>query len=149
MFDLAALKAAHRRAYQETERLVYRAVDRAGPEAVRHVRDKPGFTHRSGDTLAATKARAIRLRSGAKLVVSNRDRKAHWLEHGTRPHVIRPRRAKALRFFWRKIDQVVYFRQVNHPGTRPYRFLYLAAHHAGERIGVMLRSGMRRIARAF
>ncbi|MGD9485749.1 hypothetical protein WDH52_21265 [Streptomyces sp. TRM70308] len=40
---------------------------------------------------------------------------------GTRPHVIRPRRAKALRFDmggW-----VVFAKRVNHPGTRANNFL--------------------------
>jgi hypothetical protein len=149
MFDLAKLRAAHDKLIADTQQLAWRSLEKAGPEAKRHVRDKPGFTHRSGDTLHATKHRVVRLKRGGKLIISNSDRKAKWLNDGTRPHVIRPRRAKALRFFWRKIDRVVYFRQVNHPGTRPYRFLYLAASHAGDRLGVMLRSGMRRIGRGF
>jgi hypothetical protein len=149
MFDVAALRAAHDRVIRETQQLAWRSLDKAGDAAKRHVRDKPGFVHRSGATLHATKARAVRLKRGGRLIVSNSDRKAKWLNDGTRPHVIRPKRKKALRFFWRKIDRVVYFRQVNHPGTRAYRFLYLAASHAGDRLGVMLRGGMRRIARGF
>jgi hypothetical protein len=40
---------------------------------------------------------------------------------GTRPHIIRPRRAKVLRF---EVDgQVVYSTIVRHPGTRPNNFL--------------------------
>ncbi|MGW1989572.1 hypothetical protein [Embleya sp. NPDC001921] len=39
---------------------------------------------------------------------------------GTRPHIIRPRRAKALRFV---VDgEVVYSAIVRHPGTRPNNF---------------------------
>lgn len=40
---------------------------------------------------------------------------------GTPPHVIRARRAKTLRFVWR--GQVVFRRQVRHPGTRGTKFL--------------------------
>lgn len=40
---------------------------------------------------------------------------------GTRPHLIRPRRAKALRFDIR--GRVVYAAYVRHPGTRPNDFL--------------------------
>ncbi|MFE4796239.1 hypothetical protein ACFRFL_14250 [Streptomyces sp. NPDC056708] len=40
---------------------------------------------------------------------------------GTRPHIIRPRRAKALRFEVR--GRVVYAAYARHPGTRPNNFL--------------------------
>jgi hypothetical protein len=40
---------------------------------------------------------------------------------GTRPHLIRPRRAKALRF--EVGGRVVYARLVRHPGTEPNDFL--------------------------
>lgn len=42
---------------------------------------------------------------------------------GTQPHVIRPRNAKLLVFYWPKAGRVVYREKVNHPGTRPNRFL--------------------------
>lgn len=45
---------------------------------------------------------------------------AKWLEEGTRPHVIRPREAKALRFV--QGGQLRFAKKVQHPGTRPYRF---------------------------
>lgn len=41
---------------------------------------------------------------------------------GTRPHVIRPRNARALRFVNARGD-VVFARAVRHPGTRPNRYL--------------------------
>jgi hypothetical protein len=40
---------------------------------------------------------------------------------GTPPHIIRARRAKTLRFEWR--GEVVFRRQVRHPGTRGTKFL--------------------------
>ncbi|WP_327415386.1 hypothetical protein [Streptomyces sp. NBC_01233] len=40
---------------------------------------------------------------------------------GTRPHVIRPRRAKALRFDMG--GRTVFAKKVNHPGTRANNFL--------------------------
>lgn len=44
-----------------------------------------------------------------------------YVLEGTRPHLIRARRAKALRF---EIDgQVVFAKVVRHPGTRPNNFL--------------------------
>jgi len=42
---------------------------------------------------------------------------AGYVEYGTRPHLIRARRARALRF---ELDgDLVYVRYVRHPGTRP------------------------------
>lgn len=46
---------------------------------------------------------------------------AQMVHDGTRPHIIRPRRAKALRFVVG--GQVVYARVVHHPGTRARPFL--------------------------
>lgn len=48
---------------------------------------------------------------------------SHALAHheGTRPHVILPNRAKVLRFT--SGSRVIYTRKVNHPGTRPNRYL--------------------------
>jgi hypothetical protein len=45
-----------------------------------------------------------------------------FFEEGTRPHIIRPRRAKALRFF---IDgDEIHARNVWHPGTREHRMIW-------------------------
>lgn len=49
---------------------------------------------------------------------------------GTPPHIIRARRAKALRFEWR--GQVVFRRQVRHPGTRGTKFLERALPFAAD-----------------
>ena len=45
---------------------------------------------------------------------------AEMVSGGTRPHVIRPRRARALRFTVG--GQTVFATRVNHPGTRPNDF---------------------------
>ncbi|MFJ4469608.1 hypothetical protein ACIP2X_19265 [Streptomyces sp. NPDC089424] len=47
--------------------------------------------------------------------------KARLVLDGTRPHLIRPRRAKALRF--EVGSDVVFTKLVRHPGTRPNNFL--------------------------
>lgn len=52
-----------------------------------------------------------------------------YVHNGTRPHLIRPRRARALRFV---VDgQVVFARLVRHPGTSPSPFLTKALRDAG------------------
>ncbi|WP_329173335.1 hypothetical protein [Streptomyces sp. NBC_01477] len=45
---------------------------------------------------------------------------------GTRPHVIRPRRARALRF--QSGGSTVFAKVVYHPGTRPNNFLARSLH---------------------
>jgi len=56
-----------------------------------------------------------------KFVVGSDVEYAPWVNDGTRPHVIRPRNAKALRFVVG--GQVVYAKVVHHPGTRARPFL--------------------------
>lgn len=52
-----------------------------------------------------------------------------FVNSGTRPHIIRPRRAQYLRF---EVDgRVVYARSVNHPGFRGTRFMERALRDAG------------------
>jgi hypothetical protein len=148
-FDLTAIERAHRQLEADTKRAIDDALRRGETAAKQHVRDNAGFTHRSGATLNATRGRLYRSRRGGRLVVLNSDRKALWLEHGTRAHVIRARRGTHLRFFWRRYDRIFYFRKVNHPGTRAYRFLFRAAHHAGDRIRLGIQRGMQRAARRF
>jgi len=148
-FDLTSLRRSHRQLMADTRRAVDQAMRRAAPEAQKHVRDHAGFTHRSGATLHATTARFMRLKGGGKIRIANANRKANWLEHGTRAHVIRARRARYLRFFWRKLGQVVYFKSINHPGTRPYWFLKRATHHVGDRVRLGIQRGMQRAARRF
>ncbi len=46
-----------------------------------------------------------------------------WLEIGTRPHVIEARIAKTLAFYWPKIGGMFFGKRVNHPGTKPYRYM--------------------------
>jgi hypothetical protein len=58
---------------------------------------------------------------GSTLSVGSNDPKAKWMEFGTRPHLIRPKHAKALRFNMR--GKVVFARVVKHPGTPEYKFL--------------------------
>lgn len=56
-------------------------------------------------------------------VVAN-TRYAMYVARGTRPHIIRARRAKALRFYWR--GKVQFRRSVRHPGTKPNGYLVAA-----------------------
>lgn len=63
---------------------------------------------------------------GLSVLVGSNDPVALWHHEGTRPHVIRARARPRLVFFWQKAGRVVAFKQVNHPGTKPNRFLVKA-----------------------
>lgn len=67
--------------------------------------------------------RVIRRPDGAPAVLVGTDNPiAMFVHEGTRPHIIRPRNAKVLRY-WLGSGAVVFAMKVNHPGTRPNRFL--------------------------
>jgi hypothetical protein len=51
---------------------------------------------------------------------------------GSRPHVILPRRAKALAFWPRGSNQLVFAKRVNHPGSKPNPYLRDSLHLAVE-----------------
>jgi len=56
------------------------------------------------------------------------------IQHGTRPHIIRPRNyGGKLVFYWRKTGQVEHFDYVRHPGMKPKRFLTDPAERVGRR----------------
>jgi hypothetical protein len=58
---------------------------------------------------------------GLQGVVSCNHPAVRFVLDGTRPHVIRPRRAKALRFDMG--GRTVFAKRVNHPGTKPNNFM--------------------------
>lgn len=60
---------------------------------------------------------------------------AGYVEFGTKPHEIRPRNAKALRF--QIGGQTVYARVVHHPGTRPAHYVARAFQNWLGRLGPM------------
>jgi hypothetical protein len=118
-----------------------------------HVPEQPGydqvFRHRNGLLGRDTERRArrvetaarrqagvrtgvLRARIGSSWVTSRPDELVmkvgsdvdHALMHheGTRPHVIRVRSSKAMRYVNNR-GEVVFARQVQHPGTHPNRYL--------------------------
>lgn len=44
---------------------------------------------------------------------------ARTTDKGARPHIIRPVRAKSLRFYWPKVGAIVHRQSVSHPGNAP------------------------------
>lgn len=64
--------------------------------------------------------------AGVNVASTNARGYAQYVSSGTRPHVILPKRGKALRFV--VAGRTVFARRVNHPGTRanPYLVRHLA-----------------------
>lgn len=60
---------------------------------------------------------------GLRTRITNTAEYATYLENGTRPHIIRPKRPGGVLVFQNKAGQTVFAREVHHPGTRPYRIL--------------------------
>ena len=79
----------------------------------------PVDTGRLRASIQADQPRLFSLRPSVR-VFSNLSY-AEMVHDGTRPHVIRPRRAKALRF--RSGGRIVFATVVHHPGTRARPFL--------------------------
>src|SRR6188474_1816071 len=94
----------------------------AGRNAVDHIKRYPGFKPRTGAVQRGTKTRVVRLGGGRLLRITNDHPAAPTLDGGSRPHIIRARTGKALKFTMG--GKVMFRRSVRHPGTRPYKTFY-------------------------
>lgn len=119
--DLSEYRTLVGRSLDVIERRIEDAVEAAAIEGAEFARAVGRYQDRTG-----------RLRSGITAhFISSDGRSVTWeilspapysmyVEAGTRPHIIRAKNAKALRF---EIGgRVVFAKQVRHPGTQPYPF---------------------------
>ena len=85
----------------------------------------PGALKMSIKTVRAPTAKKDQLEAwvGANPQKGGRKGYALWQHEGTGPHTIRPRRAKALVFFWRRIGEVVVRGSVRHPGNPALHYI--------------------------
>ncbi len=128
--DVDKLAREHDLFLARQERIISRELERAGDEAKEHVMRYPEFNPGPRQELQrATQTRVVRTSSGRVLRITNPKPYASAIDQGARPHVITPKRGKFLRFVGR--NGIVFARRVNHPGNRPYRFLYNATDAAG------------------
>lgn len=143
--NLSELRAAHDKFLARHSSMVREVLGDGVDVAHAEIYQHPGFhpvTHRVQDD---TKIVILR---GRTLRISNRNKRARWLEEGTQPHWIFPHKKKVLRFrgkngFW------VSKKVVKHLGTKPYWFMRGARNVAVIRINDALDRGMRRVARNF
>lgn len=128
VLDISNVIRAHERLLAETERAVDEAEELAGRHAEDHVKQYPPFKPRTGNLQASVGHKIVKV-NGRILRVFDKAKYAAYIEYGTRPHEIRARRTRFLRFTVRGV--VVFARKVNHPGTKPYKFLWRATYSAG------------------
>jgi hypothetical protein len=100
----------------------------------KHVYFQSGFKHphpaAKGSIESSVKTRLVRTRNGNVIRIADTAKHAWAQEDGAGPHIIRARRAKALRFIGSG-GVVLYRRMVRHPGNRPTHFLLRATYAAG------------------
>lgn len=152
--NLAALKRAHAKLLRDNAEAHTEALREAGEYAKQHVKTKSKFQRRSqtNSVKDATEYRIVRLHSGRLLKIWNEKKVDGYdvsagLEHGTKPHTITARNAKALRF---EVGGQVLFRvTVHHPGTKRYKFLFKAVNAAHRHVGPRLFRRLEAAARKF
>jgi len=142
--SLVSMKRAHDFILAETSRAMREALAFGGRHAVNHVWSHPGFKPNTGRLQGSTKAKVVRTRGGNLLRLTNSAKYAVPIDTGARPHVIKGRNGGFLhfkgKFGW------VRTRSVDHPGNRPYKFMYRAHHSAARVIERNLTQKLSRIA---
>lgn len=147
MINLDQLQSAHKSFASQHRTMVLGEASDAARHIESHVLQAPLFKPRTRKLQLGTRGSVIALAGTVKVRGQNRTAYAGFIEYGTRPHVIRARRAQYLRFMWR--GKLTFRKSVNHPGTRPYKFLYRAVNSAARICQQGLTQGMARIARSF
>lgn len=146
--NLDALTREHDLFLAREEREIAEALEAAGQHAESFVIDNPGFKPRTGALQKATKHRVVRMRNGRVLRITNSKDYAGAIDGGARAHVIGPKRGRFLRFIGRG-GKVVFARAVNHPGNRPFKFLYRATVSADRVFRADLTRRLDALARSF
>lgn len=146
--NIGSLKAKHRRGKAMIAAAMTKAAEEAGQDALLRSRQSPRFKPRTGALLAATTARVVRLKSGAKVTLKNAKKYAASIDQGAAPHWIKPRGLdKPLRFKIR--GKWVSAWLVHHPGNQAYRFLYRATLTGYRMLARRLEARLASVARKF
>lgn len=83
----------------------------------------PSDAKRTGNYARRFRVEVARVAGGFEFVISNNAKYAAVLEEGSRPHEIRAKKAKYLRFRSRRTGQMVTVKVVNHPGQKKGYFI--------------------------
>lgn len=119
MADFRKFEGAWNREFRTPGGMVGQYLDNRGKALVRLAKGQVGVD--TGALKRSIDHNVSVNRGGLIVKVTAHNKKALMHHQGTRPHVISARRAQALRFKWH--GRIVYARSVNHPGTRPNRYL--------------------------
>jgi hypothetical protein len=157
VFDLKKIKRAHQHFLAELSREVDHVTDarKLTLVAQRAITDNRDIVARTGNLTRRTKAKVIRTGKRRVVKVQNTAKYA-WAQdlgsglHGPkrRKYVIRPKRAKALRFIGKNGSEVI-TQKMMHPGVKPTRFLYHSADTTGRTLRGWLVTAMSRAATKF
>ena len=147
--DLRQLARSHERFKQNHNQAVELSATEAANAGEKLSRRRPGFTPRSpiGGAASRTKGRIIRRRGKVIVRLENDAKHAAILEKGSRPHIIRAKPGKTLRFV--KGGKTIFTKAVRHPGTKPYRFLSKGRDVASRKFEQVMRPRMIRAAKSF
>lgn len=149
MLNVARLKKSHSDFLIRHDRAISDAAQEAAGAGVAHVKASPGFTPRTGNLQKSTTHKIVKVGGKvARVALRNSAPYAAPIDKGARPHIIRPKRAKMLRFVTAS-GQVVFARFVRHPGNKPYRFLHNATMAAGAKFEQLATARMQSIAKTF
>jgi len=121
----------HRRLEKAFRRLIARLADFTYEEMRRRAPVRTGKLRRSIEKRVA----------GLKAEIGPTVPYAIFVERGTRPHIITPVRAHALRF--EVGGEVIFARLVRHPGTKPQPFVRETAEETARRIHIFAREVFR------
>lgn len=103
---------------------------------------------KSDTSFGGTKLRnsfLIRKSGKYKYSISSKAHNAGFIEYGTRPHQIRPKNKKFLRFVARD-GSIVFTKLVNHPGNKAYKFFERATNKAVRTLRRKLNTALRHAA---
>lgn len=98
------------------KRTATRALTDAVDAAARDLFKTNEYKNRSWDLRTKTRATVDPVAFTGR--ISNPTKQAVFIEVGTKPHVIKPRRARVLRFYSARFGSWVHSKGVNHPGTK-------------------------------
>lgn len=85
-----------------------------------------GKARQPGDLKRSIVMRTATYNGEPAVYVGTQDPVGVFVHEGTQAHRIVPRNASRLVFFWPRAGKVVHLKAVNHPGSRPNRFLIRA-----------------------
>lgn len=131
--DVSGFVAWLRQAESQMQANAKQALGQSVALALRNARSTQSFKDHTGK-LRSSIVRGER--SSFTQFIAAKAPYAAYVEHGTTPHRIEPRKAKALRFV--AAGGVRFSRGVNHPGTKPTNFMERAAHAAADPFVSML-----------